>query len=201
MTYGISHLFPKFLYRGKLATHDKWKELLVPVIEDNHHSNSHSEDGPACWQCDCFTSFFEPLNIDTKDLVSDILVNVREVIKTCDFTSDKMQVTPQWFNAYGPGQNQEVHDHCPSDLAVIYYVQFDPQCHIGTTFCNSERLFHATRHDYSNFGYGCYKPRFTPDVTEGDVVIFPAQQEHMVQKQPLTDGKLRISFSFNLYLT
>ena len=198
MTYGISHLFPKFLYRGKLSTHDKWKELLVPVIEERYKEEK-SNSGP--WQCDCFTSFFEPLNIDTKELVSDIFVNVKEVLSSCAFSPREVKLSPQWFNAYGPGQNQEVHDHCPSDLAVIYYLQFDSENHIGTSFWNSDRLYTATKIDTTPYGYGCYNPVYTPDCNEGDVVIFPSPQPHMVQKQPMGKSKLRISFSFNLFLS
>ena len=71
--------------------------------------------------------------------VSDIFVNVKEVLSSCAFSPKEVRLSPQWFNAYGPGQNQEVHDHCPSDLAVIYYLQFDPENHIGTSFWNSDR--------------------------------------------------------------
>ena len=59
-------------------------------------------------------------------------------------------------------------------------------------------------YDPDMFGYGCYKEEMSLTVAEGDVVIFPSQMDHMVQRQPTIeknpDGKLRMTFSFNVEL-
>ena len=53
-------------------------------------------------------------------------------------------------------------------------------------------------------GYGCYKEEMTLQVEEGDIVIFPSQLEHMVQRQPgivkNPNGELYVTFSFNVEL-
>ena len=222
--YGLFSVFPTFVYRGKLATHEKWKEILVPILEKRYrdvngsNSNTRSTDGQACWNCDCYTSFFDESmqdhtkeeEIEVQALLADISVNLQEAIKSAEFYPHAFLVAQQWFNAYGPGQNQEPHNHVPSHLSGIYYITFDPNLHSGTTFLNPNKRYtegpRYNKHYYDPdmFGYGCYKEEMSLTVAEGDVVIFPSQMDHMVQRQPTIeknpDGKLRMTFSFNVEL-
>ena len=222
--YGLFSVFPTFMYRGKLATHEKWKEILVPILEKRYrdvngsNSNTRSTDGQACWNCDCYTSFFDESmqdhtkeeEIEVQALLADISVNLQEAIKSAEFYPHAFLVAQQWFNAYGPGQNQEPHNHVPSHLSGIYYITFDPNVHSGTTFLNPNKMYtegpRYNKHYYDPdmFGYGCYKEEMSLTVAEGDVVIFPSQMDHMVQRQPTIeknpDGKLRMTFSFNVEL-
>jgi uncharacterized protein (TIGR02466 family) len=220
--YGLFSVFPKFIYRGKLQTHEKWKNLIVPVIEERYKlekgSNANKDDSPACWECDCFTTFFDKSlmdhtlekEIDIQALLQDLSTNIQEAIKLAEFYPHAFLVAQQWFNAYGPGQNQEQHNHIPSHLSAIYYLQFDPKCHKGTSFINAEKMYtegpRYNKHFYDPdmYGYGCYKEEMTLTCDEGDVIIFPSQLDHMVHKQPgiekNPDGTLRISFSFNIDL-
>lgn len=222
--YGLFSVFPTFVYRGKLATHEKWKEILVPILEKRYrdvngsNSNTRSTDGQACWNCDCYTSFFDESmqdhtkeeEIEVQALLADISVNLQEAIKSAEFYPHAFLVAQQWFNAYGPGQNQEPHNHVPSHLSGIYYITFDPNLHSGTTFLNPNKMYtegpRYNKHYYDPdmFGYGCYKEEMSLTVAEGDVVIFPSQMDHMVQRQPTIeknpDGKLRMTFSFNVEL-
>ncbi len=222
--YGLFSVFPTFVYRGKLATHEKWKEILVPILEKRYrdvngsNSNTRSTDGQACWNCDCYTSFFDESmqdhtkeeEIEVQALLADISVNLQEAIKSAEFYPHAFLVAQQWFNAYGPGQNQEPHNHVPSHLSGIYYITFDPNLHSGTTFLNPNKMYtegpRYNKHYYDPdmFGYGCYKEEMSLTVAEGDVVIFPSQMEHMVQRQPTIeknpDSKLRMTFSFNVEL-
>ncbi len=220
--YGLFSVFPTFVYRGRLQTHEKWKSTLAPILEERYRaesgSNSNVEDGPACWNCDCFTTFFEEsmldhtkeTEIDIQALLADLSQNIQEAIKQAEFYPHAFLIAQQWFNAYGPGQNQEPHNHVPSTLSGIYYLQYDPAVHKGTTFmnplkayCESPR-FNKHYYDPDMCGYGCYKEEMTLTAEEGDVLIFPSQMEHMVQRQPNitvnTEGKLRLSFSFNVEL-
>ena len=219
--YGLFSIFPKFIYRGKLQTHEKWKNLIAPIIQERWNtikSNSNVDDGPACWECDCFTTFFDKSlmdhaqegEIDLQALLQDMSANIQEAVKLAEFYPHAFLVSQQWFNAYGPGQNQESHNHIPSHLSGIYYVQFDPKVHRGTSFLNQERLytegprFNKHFYDPDMWGYGCYKEEMNLAVEEGDVVIFPSQMDHLVHKQPgiekNPDGKIRITFSFNIDL-
>ena len=222
--YGLFSLFPMFLYRGKLQTHAKWKDQIFPIIkrryEEQNGSNSYTRDtgGTASWNCDCYTSFFDESMVDhTKEteipvgeLLQDISQNIQEAIKMAEFYTHAFLVAQEWFNAYGPGQNQEAHNHVPSHLSGVYYVQYDPEKHNSTTFMNPNKMFFEgprfNKHYYDPdlCGYGCYKEEMSLNIEEGDIVIFPSQLEHMVQRQPgITknpNGELYCSFSFNVEL-
>jgi len=220
--YGIFSVFPKFVYRGTLETHEKWKELIVPIIErrykEQNGSNSYIDGENACWNCDCYTSFFDDsmtdyskeTEIDIQGLLNDISVHIQKTVKMADFYPHAFLVSQSWFNGYGPMQNQEAHNHIPSDLSGVYYIQFDPAIHKSTTFLNPDKMyvealrFGRRNYDDSMRQYGCYKEEMSLETVEGDIVIFPSQLEHMVHKQPgieiNRDGKLRVSFSFNIEL-
>ncbi len=220
--YGLLPLFPMFLYRGKFETHSKWKDKIFPIIkrryEEQNGSNSSS------WNCDCYTSFFDDSMVDhtmeteipIAELLQDISYNIQEAINMAQFNTNSFFVSQQWFNAYGPGQNQEAHNHIPSHLSGVYYVNYDRYKHISTSFMNPNKMFYeAPRyniHDYNPdlYGFGCYEEEIQPEIEEGDIVIFPSQIEHTVQRQPQDLGvkkigkphsdELYMSFSFNVEL-
>ncbi len=221
--YGLFSLFPMFVYRGKLQTHAKWKELIVPVLtkrykEQNSNSNTRDTGGTASWNCDCYTTFFDESMVDHSkdpeipygDLLQDCSQNIQEAIKMAEFYPHAFLVAQQWFNAYGPGQNQEPHNHVPSHLSGVYYMKYDAELHNTTTFLNPNKMFfEAPRYNKHYYdpelcGYGCYKEEMRLNIDEGDVVIFPSQLEHMVQRQPgivkNPNGELYMSFSFNIEL-
>ena len=220
--YGLLPLFPMFLYRGKFETHAKWKDKIFPIIkrryEEQNGSNSSS------WNCDCYTSFFDDSMVDhtmeteipIAELLQDISYNIQEAINMAQFITNSFFVSQQWFNAYGPGQNQEAHNHIPSHLSGVYYINYDRYKHISTSFMNPNKMFYeAPRyniHDYNPdlYGFGCYEEEIQPEIEEGDIVIFPSQIEHTVQRQPQDLGvkkigkphsdELYMSFSFNVEL-
>ena len=220
--YGLFSLFPMFVYRGKLQSHNKWKEEIVPIITRRYqeasgsNSNTKDEGGRGIWNCDCYTSFFDEsmtdhskeTEINIQNLLNDLSNNIQEAIKAAEFYPHAFMVSQQWFNAYAPKQNQEAHNHIPSHLSGCYYVQYDPALHHNTAFLNPLKHFcEAPRHNKYFFdptlsGYGCYKEEMRLNIEEGDVVIFPSQMEHFVPKQPglakNPDGKLYITYSFNI---
>ena len=194
--YGLLPLFPMFLYRGKFQTHSKWKDKIFPIIkrryEEQNGSNSSS------WNCDCYTSFFDDSMVDyTKEteipigeLLQDMSQNIQEAIKMAEFYPNSFFVSQQWFNAYGSGQNQEGHNHVPSHLSGVYYINYNPDKHNSTSFMNPNKMFYEApryniqEYDPTLYGYGCYQEEMRPTIEEGDIVIFPSQIEHGVQMQP-----------------
>ena len=221
--YGLLPLFPMFLYRGKFKTHAKWKDKIVPIIKRRYEEQNGSNT--SSWNCDCYTSFFDDSMVDhtmeteipIAELLQDISYNIQEAIDMAQFNANSFFVSQQWFNAYGPGQNQEAHNHIPSHLSGVYYVNYDRYKHISTSFMNPNKMFYeAPRyniHDYNPelYGFGCYEEEIQPEIEEGDIVIFPSQIEHTVQRQPQDLGvkkigkphsdELYMSFSFNVELT
>ena len=132
------------------------------------------------------------------ELLQDCSQNIQEAIKMAEFYPHAFLVAQQWFNVYGPGQNQEPHNHVPSHLSGVYYMKYDKEFHNSTTYMNPNKMFfEAPRYNKHYYdpelcGYGCYKEEMTLQVDEGDVVIFPSQLEHMVQRQPGIEAQQRL---------
>ena len=132
--------------------------------------------------------------------------NIQEAIKMADFYPNSFFVSQQWFNAYGSGQNQEGHNHVPSHLSGVYYINYNPDKHNSTSFMNPNKMFfEALRYNIQDYdptlyGYGCYQEEMRPNIEEGDIVIFPSQIEHGVHMQPKNSDELYMSFSFNVEL-
>tara|TARA_Y100000817_G_scaffold298215_1_gene275225 strand:+ start:4591 stop:5163 length:573 start_codon:yes stop_codon:yes gene_type:complete len=95
--------------------------------------------------------------------------------------------TSMWCMKYLKEGSIHVHDH-NYGMSGILYANFDPTEHKATTFIP------PIRDIWSN---GVIN--FTPDVTEGDLILFPSQLLHF--SNPVTSNKPRIIYSFNFGTT
>jgi hypothetical protein len=111
-----------------------------------------------------------------------------------------------WYTAYGPGQTANIHEHVPDIFSVVHFLKFNPNEHWPLTFINPNSpyiklmldKYPALRNNinFNNQNQSLFHPRFTPHVEEGDLIIFPSNLDHMVQK---TDSKeLRVTIAFNI---
>jgi len=119
----------------------------------------------------------------------------------------KISGTP-WYTAYGPGQGANIHEHLPDHFSIVHFLKFNPKVHWPITFINPNNnstkilldsepsIKNRINFDDSEQSY--FHPRFTPNLEEGDLIIFPSQLEHMVEKT--TSEELRISIAFNIKL-
>jgi hypothetical protein len=114
-----------------------------------------------------------------------------------------------WYTAYGAGQTANIHEHIPDNFSIVHFLKFNPNEHWPVTFINPNGatikylldLNPALKGkiDFNNSGQSLFHPRFTPQIEEGDIVIFPSQLEHMV---PKTDSEeIRITIAFNIKIT
>ena len=97
-----------------------------------------------------------------------------------------------WYNIYNTGYMQEAHAHhgVGSLASGIVYVRY-PKGSTATTFLS------PMRHYFNACQYKEDYTMFTPDVTEGDCIIFPPWLEHRVDKQTNID-RSRITVAFNV---
>lgn len=111
-----------------------------------------------------------------------------------------------WYTAYGPGQTANIHEHVPDIFSVVHFVKFNPQVHWPISFINPESAYmklildkYPNLKDNINFqdqNQSLFHPRFTPYVNEGDLIIFPSNLEHMVEKSD--SDELRVTIAFNI---
>ena len=111
-----------------------------------------------------------------------------------------------WYTAYGSGQTANIHEHIPDHFSFVHFIKFDPRLHWPISFINPQGamtkymlgMFPELKDkiDFNNQHQSLFHPRFTPMIDEGDIVIFPASLEHMVEK--VDNGILRITIAFNI---
>jgi hypothetical protein len=132
-----------------------------------------------------------------KDL-KDSLVNVFKEINL----PDTIDFTNLWYNIYHDNQGQEKHSHlafvgqiAPLWSGVYYNKNASP-----TRFFRSDRLYRTQiLPEAQNTALDvCLAENFSPEVEDGDILIFPPYLEHSVASTPEHKNKMRMTFSFNI---
>ena len=157
-----------------------------------------------------------PLNTSYPNIEDDdpyIKPNVRDRLKR-DLQEDLVDVMKDlgimplfkmkdfWYNIYHDNQGQEVHDHlsdCTSKnptWSVIYYYRNAP----GTVFIRNDDWYRTQEFPMwrNSMLAECYMPSYIPDLTDGDVIMFPPYIKHMVRYSDNPD--FRLTFATNLTL-
>ena len=78
---------------------------------------------------------------------------------------------------------QEAHDHSPSIVSGIYYLQLDS---LPATFLNPSGTDSVLPNTFPNY----------LNIQEGDLIIFPSHLMHSVKRSG--SENLRVSYSFNI---
>ena len=113
-----------------------------------------------------------------------------------------------WYTAYGPGQTANTHEHIPDMFSFVHFIKFNPNIHWPISFINPQGA--TTKYmlgmypelkdkiDFNNSNQSLFHPRFTPKIEQGDIVIFPAHLEHLVEKTDSNDIRITIAFNFKI---
>lgn len=97
----------------------------------------------------------------------------------------KLDITTMWYQQAGHGQYHQVHNHGSVGMSCVWYLEFDPAVHSATTFyCPFPDPLTGDLNQN------------TPEVREGDFVVFPAFLLH--EQQPNDSDKRRTIVSFNI---
>ena len=113
-----------------------------------------------------------------------------------------------WYNVYGKGQDGMQHNHIGADFSAVHYLKFNPEHHRGTTFINPRineaKYYNELRGDVvskmsnSNENHSLYFDTFTPQINEGDFIIFPSHMDHVVYKNNSDDLRVTMAMNFKL---
>ena len=193
------HLFPTPVWKFSLSKHEEYKRRLVGNLE---HTFKTRPDLKARWSTLCHTwqCYINDVNVPLKDLYDDIMAEVMKFIEYIGVAeSSYYKIGESWFNVHTHDMHQEVHNHPPSFISGVYYLQFDPKKDKSVIFMNENQSFF-----YSSFAMGLpinNPPLMShcqiPDIKEGDVLLFPSTLNHFVPKSEPHD-QLRITNSFNI---
>lgn len=202
MNNQVSHryrkdLFPTHLYQISLRQQNQvLKSLLLPKIEQYHNDLKISP--PNGWITNHVYTSYNQESINRK-----LLLESKEV---CDHYSQHFrkifgpqigfQFHDAWFNYYVDGEYQEQHDHInaqfndpDSHFSAIHFLNFDKTRHVPVTFVDPvSKLNRRYRSDYT----------YSPELEEGDLIVFPSHLDHFVRPSQPTPDYPRITIAFNL---
>lgn len=159
---------------------------------------------PNGWSCNVRTEFHSSSENRYAHLYKEVM---DEFTLDLALLEDRCYIDESWLNFYqGNDHGQEEHDHLPGFFSGIHYVKFNPKVHGSTKFMNPLHQLYMFMNDDRKMdddnpnpcaGYG--SGWFSPNVCEGDIIIFPSFLRHMVT--PTNSNELRITLAFNINTT
>ena len=193
-------LFPVPVIKIKFKDHYKYN---FPEVEKK-------DKKPDGWVGSVHTTFPD-IHVDDPLVPYSIQKSLKNDLKTCivevfqeiqipyDISFDQF-----WYNIYHDNQGQEEHHHFPvvggniPFWSGIYYnknassTKFKRTDYVYKTqqFLNNEKsLLNAA-----------YADSFSPDVEDGDILLFPPYLPHSVESLDKHKDEMRMTFSFNIEL-
>jgi len=189
----IDVTFPTPMAKFKISNNDELKEMYLDRIVQSYENEEYKI--PEGWFTKSICTSHALLNDFQEQIIRPIPEVYMECLNECiaeEWTGDVYL----WHNVIKNGEYQEVHNHLPSFLSAIHFLQFDKNEHDLPVFLDPGRGAKYPRHTLGT--YLGSKPHFLPDVEEGDIIVFPSYLDHFI-----SGGKYdrhRVTVSFNLIL-
>ena len=166
--------YPFFTYT--IPSWDKKKKRLLELIDEVCLENPEHEES------NVFTSYFN-YGLECNKVVSTLRDCLENFSEESGFAP--AELSRAWFQKYTSNSFHTPHNHGMLGYSGVCYIEFDETCHTATQFImpwydvvTGEQII------------------WSPDVREGDIVIFPAQMMHYAL--PNKTDKPRIILSFNI---
>ena len=200
-------IFPVSYYQGQVENNDRLKQQLLPHI--NFKKNKVKV--PEGWSTTKIITSIEndkanEFLYDNEEL-SNQYINVIESFCDDDYI---IEIDEIWFNYYVDGEYQEQHSHidCAGDqrrkgdkltptFSCVHFLCYDKEVHNPLTFKDPMSM---TRSHSFEFASHEHEDIHAPDISEGDMIMFPSYLEHEVKAGKPTPNNPRITISFNLKL-
>lgn len=161
------------------------KELLEVFAADDNSSHRMTKSGQVI--ADLKTDFFHNDKQQIFPKYYDTVVAALNpyLSKISDQVGFQIEITSMWYQQAMRGQYHQTHNHGAVGMSCVWYLEFDPAVHSATTF-------------YCPFGDPITGDltQNTPNVREGDFVVFPSFLLH--EQQANDSDKRRSIVSFNI---
>jgi hypothetical protein len=204
----INKIFSPFYWIDKVEEHEFIKQSLIYKIRDNYFS---SPNNASDW--DVHTSYTTiPLKnpIDWSDMIPIYEKYINKFILEFFGQQKDFNLSGNpWYTTYGLGQNANTHEHLPDQFSVVHFLSFNEGLHSPITFVNPNNHFIKSHISYNktlgsminfrNLNQSYFHPRYTPDIKEGDIIIFPGQIEHLVEKNTSVELRTTVAMNFNIF--
>jgi uncharacterized protein (TIGR02466 family) len=154
----------------KLEAHAAIKDKLLDAIAKEDATRGEGNISRTDWFLNGDKSYYSILEPHLLPILDNLLFK--------DFYYNKFQVIACWFQQYDTNDEHAWHTHIPSTWSGVYYVEL-PEDAPRTTFIGpleKDKLI-------------------TPDVSEGDIIIFPSMLRHCSLPNKSKSRKTVISFN------
>ena len=104
-----------------------------------------------------------------------------------------------WYSVYKNNEYQEWHDHMPSTLSAIHFLNFKEE-HKAPMFEDPLKGAKSII-NHTALNEKLSKPiRYTPEVEEGDIILFPSYLQHAVPAAEYDTHRVTIALNLNVPL-
>ena len=199
--FNIIGLFPIPIIKIKFKDHYKYR---FPEVEKR-------DNRPDSWNCSVYTTFPD-INADDplvpysiqQNLKNDLITCITNVFQQLNFPIN-IHIPQFWYNIYHDNQGQEEHHHLPQVgqaslpfwSGIYYNKNASPTNFKRTDFGYLTQSF---PNNIKSELAPAYAESYSPDVEDGDIVLFPPYLPHNVKSLDKHKDEMRMTFSFNIEL-
>tara|TARA_B100001029_G_C14824393_1_gene319483 strand:- start:68 stop:637 length:570 start_codon:yes stop_codon:yes gene_type:complete len=185
-------LFPTYFWKLKVSNHESIKERYLSSFIDGYENNIYKV--PEGWITHkCHTSFDESKLMDRD--ICDEYASIFDSIFNKQWTGN----FECWYQVYKNNEYQEWHDHMPSTLSAIHFLNFKKE-HKAPMFQDPIRNLKATMNHAALNERMLETDKYTPEVEEGDIIIFPSYLQHTVPAGKYDSHRVTIALNLNVPL-
>ena len=185
-------LFPTYFWKLKVSNHESIKSRYLQSFIDGYENNIY--DVPEGWITHkCHTSFNESKLMDRD--ICDEYASIFDSIFNKKWTGN----FECWYQVYKNDEYQEWHDHMPSTLSAIHFLNFKEE-HKAPMFQDPIRNLKATMNHAGLNERMLETDKYTPEVEEGDIIIFPSYLQHTVPAGKYNSHRVTIALNLNVPL-
>ena len=193
-------VFPVHYYQGQVEDNERLKQDLLPYI----HETKDTLTPPEAWLSTKIKTSHEREDI-TRFFMSqtELQRQYHNLLKVFFDQKFEVSVDECWYNYYENEEYQESHNHVgdplfPIHFSCVHFLCFDKKVHNPLSFTDPMAMVrsHSLELDSHN-----YQANFCPNITEGDLIMFPSYLTHDVKANKATPGNPRITIAFNFTVT
>ena len=201
------NIFSPFYYKANIAETELLQQVHLEAMLTNYNAfPHHSHD----WNVHTSYSGEQdlPYKINYEHFFSIYQYYIDDFFLNHFGAGQNWDLNAMWYNVYGRGQDGMQHNHIGADFSAVHYLKFNPEHHTGTTFVNPRineaKYYSELRGDVvskmsnSNENHSLYFDTFTPQINEGDFIIFPSHMDHVVYKNNSDDLRVTMAMNFKL---
>lgn len=201
MTYTILSPFAIPIIKFQFKNHEKYIFNEINRQENVPYEWEHSVNSSFPWIKDD-DKFIKPNVRDS--LISDVKESIQEIFEDLKIPKD-FYFEEFWYNIYHEEQGQEMHNHLPFAHGRVPYwsgIYYNKNAS-PTKFARPDKIYTTQLFEgYKESLLGeFYFYSFHPDVSDGDIILFPPYLDHYVDEDDDRKNNMRVTFSFNLIPT